>query len=279
VRIYITGIHGQLGRALTTALKDHIVFGRRHSEVDISDLQAIRSSIADFKPDVVIHAAAMTNVDRCALEPDLGHRINALGTRNIAVACQDTNSRMLAIGTNEVFDGNADQPYRERDAPNPINPYGQSKYAGEVLIRDLLTRFYIVRVAWSYGYGGNNFVTKIVQRAKEIGQLRVVTDEISSPTFTKDAAQAIAQLIETDAFGIYHFINDGECSRFDFAQQILEETGLTDVPIEPIKLSDFDRPSTPPHYSSLRNFNGAQIGITLRPWREALADYIAHEQL
>jgi dTDP-4-dehydrorhamnose reductase len=280
MRIYITGINGQLGRALANALgEEHELAGARHSEVDITDLPAIRAHIGACKPDAIIHAAAMTDVEGCARDPDQAYRVNALGARNVAVACQDTHSRMVLISTNEVFDGQSDRPYSEFDAPNPINPYARSKYAGEVLVRDLLSRFYIVRVAWLYGYGGANFVAKIVQRARQAGQLRVVTDEIGSPTFTQDAAHAIARLISTDAYGTYHFTNSGFCSRFEFAQRILKLSGLEHIPIEPIRMTQFQRLSTPPPYTALRNFNGAHIGVTLRPWQDALADYIAHEQL
>jgi len=278
MRIYITGNKGQLGRALEKALAEHTLFGGDLPEVDITDLASIRSSVRDAQPDVVIHSAAMTHVDGAARDPDLAYRINALGTRNVAVACQDTNCPLLAISTNEVFDGSADRPYLEFDPTHPVNPYAQSKHAGEIFVRDLLTCFYIVRTAWLYGYGGNNFVTKIISRAKEHGKLSVVTDEVSSPTFAPDLSDAVAQLITTDAYGIYHFTNEGVCSRFEFAQKVLELAGLTHVSLEPITLADIDRPSTPPPYTPLRNFCGTQIGITLRPWQDALAEYIANEQ-
>jgi dTDP-4-dehydrorhamnose reductase len=278
MRIYITGNKGQLGRALEQALADHTLYGGDLPEVDITDLDSIRSSIRPIRPDLVIHSAALTDVDGCAREPDLAYRVNALGTRNVAVACQDVDCPLLAISTNEVFDGKAGQPYLEFDATNPINAYAKSKHAGEALVRDLLARFYIVRTAWLFGYGGNNFVAKIVKRAKEDGRLRVVADEVGSPTFAPDLAQAVAHLIATDAYGIYHFVNDGACSRFEFAQKILELAGLAHVPIEPIRLADLGRPSTPPPYSPLRNFCGAQIGIRLRPWPDALAEYMANEE-
>jgi len=278
MRIYITGIHGQLGSALEKTLAGHVVFGAPSPEVDITDLPAVRSGICLFKPDLVIHSAAMTDVDGCARDPGLAYRVNALGTRNVAIACQDAGCAMLAISTNEVFDGMTDRPYLEFDPTNPINPYAKSKLAAEVFVRDLLTRFYIVRTAWLFGYGGSNFVTKIVRRAKQDGRLRVVADEISSPTFAADLAGAVARLIATDAYGIYHFTNEGICSRFEFAQKILELAGLAHIPIEPITLADTTRPSTPPPYTPIRNFCGAQIGITLRPWQDALAEYVAHER-
>jgi dTDP-4-dehydrorhamnose reductase len=278
MRIYITGSRGQLGRALHKSLAGHDLFSGDRPDVDITDLSAIRSQIGRARPDLVIHCAAMTDVDGCARDPDAAYRVNALGARNVALACQDVNCPMLAVSTNEVFDGRADRPYLEFDPTGPINPYARSKHAGEMFVRDLLTRFYVVRTAWLFGYGGSNFVTKIVRRAQTDGRLRVVTDEIGSPTFALDLAQAIAQLIETGAYGVYHFVNDGVCSRFEFAQKILEHAGLAHIPVEPMTLADLSRPSTPPPYTPLRNFCGAQIGIRLRPWQDALAEYMAHEQ-
>ena len=278
MRIYITGAKGQLGRALMRRLAHHTLLGTDLPEVELTDLTAIRSSIRSFTPDVILHAAAMTDVDGAALNPDLAFRVNALGTRNVAIASEAVGAAILALSTNEVFDGTKSEPYWEFDVPHPINPYAKSKLAAEYFIRELTGHFYIVRTAWLYGLGGNNFVKKIITRADADGELRVVTDEISSPTYTEDLVTAIEQLIVTGAYGIYHFTNDGACSRFEFAQKILELSGRSHISIEPIALADYPRPSTPPCYAPLRNFCGAQLGITLRPWQDALADYLAHEQ-
>lgn len=278
MRILITGAKGQLGRALMRRLARHNLLGVDLPEVDLTDLPAARSTLAAFRPELVIHAAAYTDVDGAARNPDLAYRVNALGTRNVAVATQAVGAAVLAISTNEVFDGTKSEPYLEFDAVNPINPYARSKLAAEQFIRELTTRFYIVRTAWLYGLGGNNFVKKILTRADSEGRLRVVTDEVSSPTYTEDLVTAIEQVMITGAYGTYHFTNEGACSRFEFAQEILQQTGRGHLPIEPITLADFARPSTPPRYAPLRNFCGAQLGITLRPWRDALADYLAHEQ-
>ncbi len=278
MRLYITGSKGQLGRALMRRLSQHDLLGVDLPEVDLTDLSATRSSLAAFRPEVVIHAAAMTDVDGAARNPDLAYRVNALGTRNVAVACEAVGAALLAVSTNEVFDGAQREPYLEFDPTNPINPYAKSKLAAEQFVRDLTHRYYIVRTAWLYGLGGNHFVKKIIARADSDGRLRVVVDEVSSPTYTEDLITAIEQLIVTGAYGIYHFTNDGACSRFEFAQKILELSGRGHIPLEPILLKDYPRPSTPPPYAPLRNFCGAQLGITLRPWQDALADYIAQEQ-
>src|SRR5512139_1662507 len=239
MRITITGSKGQLGRALMRRLAQHDPFGVDLPEVDLTDLSATRSSLAAFKPDVIIHAAAYTDVDGAARQPDLAYRVNALGTRNVAVASEAVGAALLAISTNEVFDGAKHEPYLEFDPANPINPYARSKLAAEQLVRDLTTRFYIVRTAWLYGLGGNNFVRKIITRADTEGKLRVVTDEVSSPTYTEDLITAIEQLMPTGAYGVYHFTNDGACSRYELAQKILELSGRAHIPIEPITLKDF----------------------------------------
>jgi dTDP-4-dehydrorhamnose reductase len=278
MRIYITGSKGQLGRALMRRFAQHDLLGVDLPEVDLTDLSAARSSLTAFKPEIIIHAAAYTDVDGAARNPDLAYRVNALGTRNVAVAGEALGAALLAISTNEVFDGAQNEPYLEFDATNPINPYARSKLAAEQFVRDLTTRFYLVRTAWLYGQGGNNFVRKIVTRAEDNGRLQVVTDEVSSPTYAEDLITALEQLIVTGAYGVYHFTNDGACSRYEFAQKILALSGRGHIPVEPILLKDYPRPSTPPPYAPLRNFCGAQIGITLRPWQDALADYLAHEQ-
>jgi dTDP-4-dehydrorhamnose reductase len=275
MRIAITGHKGQLGQELLRALQDEDILGLDIPEHDITDATGIAATIADFDPDIVVHSAALTNVDQCAKEPELALRVNGLGTRNVALACQRCGAVLVAVSTNEVFDGSLGRPYYEHESPNPINAYARSKLAGEMYARMFLSRFYIVRTAWLYGRSGNNFPNKIVQAADKYGQLRVVCDEISSPTFAPDLAQAIAALIRTEQYGIYHLTNEGACSRYEFARRILELAGRADVPIEPITSDQWPRASTPPLHCVIRNFAGAQIGITLRHWDAALRDYFA----
>lgn len=183
---------------------------------------------------------------------------------------------MLHISTNEVFDGAAGRPYTEFDALNPINAYARSKLAGEWYTRHLLTRFYIVRIAWLYALGGRNFTNphRIVQLADKHGRLRVVTDEVSSPTYAIDLAQAIAQLVASGQYGVYHFTNEGSCSRFDYVSEVLRLSGRSTVTVEPTTLAAFERDSTPPSFAPLANVAGAAIGIRLRPWQEAVAEFL-----
>lgn len=273
MKVIVTGHKGQLGQALLAELQQDELLGLDLPEFDITDAQAIKQAICAFNPDVVIHPAALTDVDRCAKEPELALRINGLGTHNVALACRRCDAALLYISSNEVFDGRKGKPYYEHDAPNPINPYGVSKLAGEVYTQMHLSKFYIVRTAWLYARGGNNFPSKIVAAADKYGKLCVVCDEISSPTYAPDLAQAINQLIRSEQYGIYHFTNEGACSRLEFARQILAFAGRGDVPLEPITSDQWPRASVPPLNCVIRNLAGAQLGIRLRPWDEALRGY------
>lgn len=274
MRIFITGHKGQLGTALREALAHFEIEGADLPEWDMTDLAQVRASLAGFRPDVVIHAAALTNVDYCAGNLREAVRINGMGTYNVARACHDVDALMVAISTNEVFDGRAQRPYLEYDQRNPINPYGTSKLVAEQVVERFAGRYQIVRTAWLFAPGGVNFIHKIIARAQSGQPLRVVTDEVGSPTYAPDLAAALATLIETGNPGIFHLVNAGLCSRYDFARAILDQARLGDVPIEPIRLADFERASTPPAYCPLDNLFAASMGIELRPWQEALAAYI-----
>ncbi|CAG0946696.1 dTDP-4-dehydrorhamnose reductase [Anaerolineae bacterium] len=274
MRIAITGGRGQLGRELTRALSaNHEIIVLDLPECDITQRQEI-DYIAGLAPDVVIHAAALTDVDGCARDPLAAYRANALGTQNVALACQLMNALMVYLSTNEVFDGAKDSPYLELDLPRAINPYGASKLAGERIVQMLLNRFYIVRIAWLFAPGGNNFPKKIVEVARQNGRLAVVTDEIANPTYAPDLARALAQLIETRHYGIYHLTNEGATSRYDFTIEILKRAGLAQTPVAPITLADYKRDSTPPRNGALANIIAAEmLGIKLRPWQDALEAY------
>lgn len=274
MRVFVTGCKGQLGRALYEALSAHTLAGCDLPELDITDRAAIGAALASFAPDVVIHAAAWTDVDGCARDPERAYRVNALGTQNVALACVESGAALAYVSTNEVFEGTATEPYREWDPPHPINPYARSKTAGEWLVRHLLNRFYIVRTAWLYAPGGRNFPHRIIQLADERGALRVVTDEVSNPTHAPDLADALAALIQTSAYGVYHVTNAGYCSRYEFAREILRISGREEIPVEPITLDEFQRASTPPRFAPLANTAAAALGITPRPWQEALKAFL-----
>ncbi|MGC9333392.1 MAG: dTDP-4-dehydrorhamnose reductase [Anaerolineae bacterium] len=273
MRIVITGHKGQLGTALQSVLADEETIGLDLPEHDITDPVSIIETICESQPELVIHTAAMTDVDGCERNPDLAFRVNVLGTQNIALACGRCGAALVHVSTNDVFDGRLGRPYYEWDIPTPRSTYAHSKAGAEFYVRTLLNRFYIVRTAWLYARGGNNFVTKIIAAATKHGVLRVVTDEISAPTYAPDLAEAIGRLIQTGHYGIYHFTNAGICSRLEWAAKILELAGRGDVPIEAITSAEWPRKAEPPLYAPIVNFGGAALGITLRPWEDALQAY------
>lgn len=277
MRILITGANGQLGKALQRTLVGHTLALVDLPEVDVTERAALPVVMEQEQPDVVIHCAAYTDVDGCARDPILAHRVNALGTQNVALACQSAGIPMVHISTNEVFSGDNPAGYEEWMPLSPRNPYGISKAAAEGYVQAVLNRYYIVRTAWLYAPGGKNFIHAILRRAREAGSVRVVTDEIGNPTNVNDLAEAIAGLITTGHFGVYHFVNSGACSRWAFANEILRQLSLTHVSNTPILSSAFSRPSSPPPFGALHNRNGAAIGITLRPWQDALAEYLQKE--
>ncbi len=210
MRVYITGIKGQLGRTLARYWDAAEVLGGDLPEVDITDAAVITAAIREVEPDLVIHCAALTDVDGCARDPELAYRVNGMGTQNVAIACQEVGADMVHISTNEVFSGRFEgeaRPYREFDVPGPINPYGYSKLAAEGYVRNLLNRFYIVRSAWIYAPGGRNFIHAIQHAADKHGELRVVSDEVGNPTRVEDLAEAIGKLVGTGRYVGYHLGN------------------------------------------------------------------------
>lgn len=277
MRIAITGANGQLGTALCNRLTpQHEIVPLNQESFDLERMEAIEQ-VAHTRAQLVMHTAAYTNVDGCARDPLLAYRVNTLGTKYVALACQQLDVPMVYISTNEIFSGMEGRAYMEYDQANPINAYGRSKWGGEQAVRELLHRFYIVRIAWLFG-GERNFVRTIVRLGSNPpdGGLRVVTDEVGNPTYAPDLANALATLIEQPHYGTYHLVNSGHCSRYDFAREILRQAGYGDVPVEPILLEQYQRDSTPPPFTPLENMAGASLGIVLRPWQEALHEAVQH---
>jgi dTDP-4-dehydrorhamnose reductase len=273
MRVVITGHNGQLGRQLAAAFADQDLLKLDLPCDDITRPDIVEC-IAAFRPDLVIHSAAYTDVDGCERDPELAFRVNAWGTQNVALGAQRVGAAMLYISTNEIFDGAQRDAYREWDRPNPMSVYARTKAAGEQMVRDLTGgRFYIARIAWLFGPGGVNFITKILDAARK-GPLRVAVDEIGNPTYAPDLARAVVQLTASGHYGVYHLTNTGFCSRYEFAAETLRFAGLN-VPVTPILSAEWPRPSRPPLHAILANTAGASLGITMRPWREALAEYVA----
>ncbi len=273
MRILITGGRGQLGRELQVALARHTVSALDLPELDVTDAAAVGRAVEAFRPELVIHAAAYTDTRGCEADSARAMGVNGDGTRNVALACRQAGALLLYVSTNEVFDGSKGEPYLESDEPRPINAYGRSKLAGEEHVRSLLQRFYVVRTAWLYG-GGRDFPAKVLQATS--AELSMVTDEVASPTWARDLARAIARLVEQDERpGIYHLTNEGCCSRFQWAEQVLALAGRQDVVLRPVTQDEFGAPYRKPAFSELANTAAAGLGVGLRLWPEALAEYFA----
>jgi len=282
MRIVITGSEGQLGTALQRALAQVSLLPIDLPEHDITNLAATIATISSFRPDLIIHAAAITDVDACEANPALAYRVNALGTRNVAVAAEQASAAMAYISTDYVFAGDREEPYWEFDDVGPLSVYARSKWAGEQIVRQLVSRHYVVRTAWLYGEGPagaprRNFVETVLRLARERGALTMVTDEIGSPTYAHDLAEALARLVQQPAYGTYHLVNQGTCSRFEWASEVLRLAGIDDVPIHPSQ--NYQRLARVPKHVALYNLCGAELGITLRPWHEALAAYMSARQI
>ncbi|MBS59879.1 MAG: dTDP-4-dehydrorhamnose reductase [Anaerolineaceae bacterium] len=274
MRYFVTGARGQLGATLVDMLPSKSVFPINLPEYDVTDIDTMRNAFDRWSVDVVIHCAAYTNVDGCALNPELANLVNAIGTRNIAHLCAEYGAVMVLLSTNEVFDGRKPYSYTERDIPGAINPYGESKLAAERYILDILERYYIVRTSWMYAAGGANFVHTILNLASQGEDIAVVTDELGVPTYAKDLASAIIEVVDRAPYGIYHLVNSGHVSRYGFARQVLNLTGYSSLAIKPILLEEYERESCPPRNGILSNWAASSYGIALRPWQTALAEFL-----
>ncbi len=286
MKILVTGAAGRLGGRLLHVLSErgHAVFGadvvgEGVLRVDLTDFAATRALVRDIQPDLVLHPAAWTDVDGCARDPHKAIVVNGFGTQHVGLAAAEVGAAVLYVSSNEVFDGLRADPYREYDVPNPGNPYAYSKWVGERALMAINPRHYIVRTAWLFAHGGKNFIQAVLGAAQAGKPLRVVTDEVANPTYNEDLAVALAALIETGRYGIYHLTNEGACSRWAFARYFLNRAGYADTPLEPIVVRQYGRPSVPPRYSSLENMAGALVGIRLRHWQAAVDDFLQREGL
>jgi dTDP-4-dehydrorhamnose reductase len=248
--------------------------------LDVTDPRQVLGVVGECRPDMVIHAAAFTDVDGCELDPDAAFRVNALGTWNVAAACRRFDSAMMYISTDYVFDGEKQSPYTEYDAPNPISRYGASKLVGEMYVRSLCPQHFIVRTAWLFGEHGKSFPRTILHAAQAGMELKVVADQVGSPTFTADLAAAILDLIGSPLYGTYHITNKGSCSWYDFAKRTLAAAGMNSVEVRPIKSDEWPTPTRRPKNSVLRNYALESQGKdSIRSWEAALEDFVSRLSL
>jgi len=280
MKVMIIGSEGMLGHDLVDILsKENEINTTTIYTLDITDIEKTIKTVQEINPDVVVHAAAFTDVDGSESKADLAYKVNSLGTRNVAVACKEIDSAMVYICTDYVFDGTKGSSYYEYDQTNPQSIYGKTKLAGEIYIRDILSKFYIVRTSWLYGRHGPNFVKTMLDLAKTTDKISVVNDQIGSPTYTVDLATAIAELIKKPLYGIYHITNSEHCSWYEFAREIFDVAGI-EVDLTPVKTEEFPRPAPRPKYSVLENYNWKMEGFNkIRSYKEALKDYMKLLQL
>ena len=277
-RIYITGVRGMLGRAIVPLFERTFeVFPVDRSEPDICNADLISKEITGCRPKYVLHLAAMTDVDGCETDPDGAHRVNAVGTKNVALACRRCDAALIYISTGMTYNGRKETPYVESDPPDPVNAYARSKYEGELAVREILSRFYIFYACWLFGGGRDDkkFVAKMIESAKRDGGLRAVDDKFGSPTYTIDLAKAIYAFVGTGLYGKYHCANAGVASRFEMAEAILEAARITECRLVPVSSDAFPLPAPRPRMEALRNYNFELLGLTpMRKWREALVEYV-----
>ncbi|EAX48971.1 dTDP-4-dehydrorhamnose reductase [Thermosinus carboxydivorans Nor1] len=276
-KILVTGANGQLGRALQRQFceKYELVLCDL-PELDITNFKACRDAVRTYGPDIVINAAAYTNVERAEDEPDAAYAVNAIGAHNLALVCREANVKLIHISTDYVFDGARGTPYSEYDAPNPLSVYGKSKLLGEQLIRDTGGWYFIVRTAWLYG-DGHNFVRTMLRLAGERPEIAVVADQYGTPTYTVDLAALLEQIMHTEYYGIYHATNAGNCTWYEFACKIFEYADKK-VAVRPITTDEYPTKAKRPRYSVLDNHMLRLRGFDImRPWEEALKDYIAND--
>lgn len=293
MRIAVTGAAGMLASDLLAVLADeHEVYGLdirkpgnqiagiKYQLIDITEARETYETITKINPQIVVHTAAFRDTEEAEKNNARSFQINALGTRNVALACQRFDAALMYISTDYVFDGEKEGGYLEYEQPHPLSVYGQSKYWGELYVQWLLNRFYIIRTSWLFGKNGENFVQKILSQVKNKESLKVVTDQIGSPTYTVDLSLAIRQLINIDQqfstglYGIWHITNSDTCPWYDFAREILKQIN-TDHKIEPITSTQLNRSAKRPKNSVLKNYNWELHDFGRLPsWRDALQRYL-----
>lgn len=281
MKVLVTGANGQLGYDVVKELQYRNIecYGAARADFDLCDFAAAEKFITAYNPDVIIHCAAYTAVDKAEDEVELCRAVNAGGTENIAKICKTIDAKMLYISTDYVFDGTKDGCYEVNDIPNPINVYGQTKLEGEQAVQKILNKYFIVRISWVFGEHGNNFVKTMLRLGKERKEISVVADQIGSPTYTEDLAKLLVDMIQTDKYGIYHATNEGECSWAEFAEEIFKFAGM-DVVVKHIAAEEYPTKAKRPKNSRMSK-NKLVTGNfhKLPQWQDALMAFIGNINL
>lgn len=272
MKVLVTGAGGMLGQDLCAVFEDNglYVIPLTHNDLDITNFDNCKTIIEQIKPQIIINIAAYTNVEKAEEEPDIALKINQKGAENIAKISKETGAIMVHISTDYVFDGIKNVPYLASDAPNPLNKYGYSKLKGEDAVKKFGDKYYIVRTSWLYGLFGKNFVDTMIELSKQQDEIKVVDDQIGSPTYTVDLAMGILNIIGKP-YGTYHIANEGETSWFNFAKEIFKLKN-SNIKLIPCNSEDFKQKATRPKYSVLHS------DVPMRGWIEALKDYVKYKE-
>ena len=282
MKVLVIGANGQLGTDLCQALPSFELIPLTHADIEIADMNSVKDVFNKYLPEVVINTAAYIRVDDCESNPDKAFLVNAIGARNVAVAAQELGAKLVHISTDFIFGGEPEPgntPYTEFDAAVPLNIYGKSKLAGENLVQHLCTKHFIVRISGPFGVAGasgkgGNFIETMLKLAKEQDRLPVITDRVFSPTYTRDSARKIAELINTEYYGIFNIANHGSCSWYEFTKEILKLVDLKTI-IIPITSDQYPQKAKRPSFSVLDNYHLRLLGMDdMPPWQEALKDYM-----
>ena len=282
MKILILGAGGQLGSELVNILQDDTLIPLTHRDIDMTDEQQVNNILSSNMPDIVINTAAYHKVDDCEDNIELSFATNSFAVRNLARICNELGIILVHFSTDFVFGGEKKTPYVEDDCPNPGSVYAVSKLSGELFVRNICSRYYVIRTCGLYGAKGQsgkggNFIETMIKLANSGKKIKVVSDQIVTPTYAKELAAKVSQLIRTDKYGLYHITNNGECSWFEFASAIFELTGIV-ADISPTSSSEFASKARRPAYSVLENRNLGLLGLDdMTQWRNALKAYLAEK--
>jgi len=281
MKILVTGYSGQLGYDVVREGKGrgYEIYGTSSRDLDITDKESVFIHVEASKPDVIIHCAAYTAVDKAEDDQERCHEVNVMGTKNLAEVAKAVNAKFVYISTDYVFDGEGNEPFTEMDKPNPVGYYGVTKLEGEKIVQSVLDKWFIIRISWVFGMNGNNFIKTMLKLSESRGELNVVGDQFGSPTYTFDLSRLLIDIIETERYGIYHASNEGFCSWAEFAKEIFKQSGRQ-VKVHAISTEEYPTRAVRPKNSRMSKQKLTDNGFKNLPtWQDALARYLAELKL